>query len=950
MFSRLLALACGLCTATIVTADTGDLVRIGDLWRYHKAPNKAARPPADWHMPAFNDPRWRFASSGFEIADDHEGLPSKGSPGYMFMRRTFKVLDPASVRALTLRVEHEQGYVAYLNGVEVARNETSGVHYPTPEERAAGIEDPLLTVGGHDLSPYAALLVPGDNLLAIEGTYTGESASTLSLAATLVANFPRGPFIQNSTTHSVQIIWRTSEPGSTLVRYGLSPAVSSFVTDGQNAPTNHHVITLTGLTPDTRYFYQACSVVDGEEMCSAIESFRTLKAAGPIIFGALGDTGDASTSQRQIASVLRSFNPDLVIHHGDVIYGGFTDATVDTRVFNIYTQMKNTPFFFSAGNHDLNCCGGPPDNGLTNFQNAFYLPTNSMEGTELYYSFDHGDCHFVALFNPWFTSYVFTNGTAQYHWLTNDLAMSAKKWKFLFFHNPIAHSGNPHSAADRDMNGVMDQTQLMQLIEPIASTYGVQMVFNGHDHTFEKLAPTNGLHSVVSGGGGYSGLYSLMATNRHIACAQHRPIHHCLKVTVDGDVLRADAFSTAGAYVDGFVINRALPPDRVYSSSWTTPVFETATPNSDGNVLGQTFDLIGTPILPRHGRFANMGEFYLNNDSTNLYLGFRNVMYYSNNNLFVFIESPRMAGVTSMSGVGNGVIDPAAQGADGLDCLENLSFTGFNPTLGCILGDEFADRTTNRFARLGMALNIGQGVFRLDANLTPIAGARLQQFNRSPETAPVANDSNADFIEVAIPFSALGDVQPGDILRVAGVAAGPGFDPAAQTRQLDTAVLGTSFSGSGQDPVTLGAVRVRLAFPPNFDNDGDGLLDNWELAYGLNPQSSAGINGAGGDPDNDGHTNGQEQLAGTNPRDGASVLRVSLTPVDSGFYRVSWPSVPGKSYQLEYAENQITNFTGFAGPTWPRMAISGNEVYEDDVSTNMPPSVLRAYRVRVVEP
>jgi hypothetical protein len=423
-----------------------------------------------------------------------------------------------------------------------------------------------------------------------------------------------------------------------------------------------------------------------------------------------------------------------------------------------------------------------------------------------------------------------------------------------------------------------------------------------------------------------------------------------LKVTVNGDVLRLQALNTRGEYIDGFVINRALPPDLLYASSWNTPAFETAAPNSDGNVPGQTFDLIGTPILPRHGSFANMGEFYVNNDSTNLYLGFRNVMYYSNNNLFVFIESPRLAGVTTMSGVGNGLIDPSAQGADGLDCLENLSFTSFTPTLGCILGDEFADRTTNRFARLGMALNIGQGVFRLNANLTPVADTRLQQFNRSPESAPVANDSNADFIEVAIPFAALGDVQPGDVLKVAAVAAGPAFDATAQIRQLDTAVLGTSFSGSGQNPVALGAVRVRLAFPPNFDNDADGLLDNWELAYGLNPQSPTGIDGASGDPDNDGQSNSQEQIAGTNPRDAGSVLRLSLTPVDSGFYRVSWQTVPGKSYQLEYAENDISNFVGFAGPTWPRLAISGNEIYEDDISTNMPPSIFRTYRVRVLEP
>jgi hypothetical protein len=155
-----------------------------------------------------------------------------------------------------------------------------------------------------------------------------------------------------------------------------------------------------------------------------------------------------------------------------------------------------------------------------------------------------------------------------------------------------------------------------------------------------------------------------------------------------------------------------------------------------------------------------------------------------------------------------------------------------------------------------------------------------------------------------------------------------------------------SLSGAGKGPVVLGALRVRLAFPPNMDSDGDGLLDNWELAYGLDPARAAGNDGADGDPDGDGSTNAEEQLAGTDPRDPNSVLRLSLTPVDRTFYRVTWPAVPGRKYQLEHADDQITNFTDFSGLNWPRMALSSEETYEDDVSGSS--SLLRAYRVRIV--
>ena len=59
---------------------------------------------------------------------------------------------------------------------------------------------------------------------------------------------------------------------------------------------------------------------------------------------------------------------------------------------------------------------------------------------------------------------------------------------------------------------------------------------------------------------------------------------------------------------------------------------------------------------------------------------------------------------------------------------------------------------------------------------------------------------------------------------------------------------------------------VQLGWTPPADGDGDGLSDGWETTFGLDPGSSTGVNGAGGDPDGDGVSNADERTAGTHPR------------------------------------------------------------------------------------
>ena len=143
------------------------------------------------------------------------------------------------------------------------------------------------------------------------------------------------------------------------------------------------------------------------------------------------------------------------------------------------------------------------------------------------------------------------------------------------------------------------------------------------------------------------------------------------------------------------------------------------------------------------------------------------------------------------------------------------------------------------------------------------------------------------------------------------------------------------------DGLTLQASRlVQVTVYGQTDSDGDGLPDNWERLYGLDPFSAVGVNGANGDPDGDGFTNLEEYIAGTNPRDPTSLLRINQ--ISSGGQVIQWQSVPGKNYQVVSTTALGLAFQPVSGII---TAFGGTASF-----TNLAPGSLRQfYRVQVVQ-
>jgi hypothetical protein len=295
-----------------------------------------------------------------------------------------------------------------------------------------------------------------------------------------------------------------------------------------------------------------------------------------------------------------------------------------------------------------------------------------------------------------------------------------------------------------------------------------------------------------------------------------------------------------------------------------------------------------------------------------------------------------------------------------------MVFRGFRPTVAAILGDEFADGQFRGHARPGAAFAPGQGVFRLDRSLSDVAGARLRQFNRSPQTGPVFGEQNADFIVLSVPLSALGPLANDRRVHLAAVVVNAATNETGQTvLSVDTGFLGNSLRSIDGGGTELSPWTVQLTSgidtdddglpddrelllatdPTKPDTDADGLPDGWEVRHRLNPLRGDGESGGSADPDDDSMSNLAEWKAGTDPRDARSKLQLEIERTSPDRLRLRWLAVLGRRYALEVAEHPLQPFHPVDSQAFPRVARGPFESHDVELPTDS--GRTRYYRLRI---
>jgi hypothetical protein len=160
------------------------LVDAAGLVRYFRG---LADPGAGWNEGCFDDSAWRLGYTGIGYGDDDDATRLDDMAGRyvaVYLRAPFAVGDPAGIGRLTLSVDYDDGFAAYLNGVAVARRnvpEDADHLTPATASREAGKPEYFL------LEDPVALLRTGRNVLALELRNVALDSSDASIIPCLVA-------------------------------------------------------------------------------------------------------------------------------------------------------------------------------------------------------------------------------------------------------------------------------------------------------------------------------------------------------------------------------------------------------------------------------------------------------------------------------------------------------------------------------------------------------------------------------------------------------------------------------------------------------------------------------------------------------------------------------------------------------------------------------------------
>jgi acid phosphatase type 7 len=291
-----------------------------------------------------------------------------------------------------------------------------------------------------------------------------------------------GPLVQMASSNSVTLVWYTTRPAACTV----SVTFEGRTREIPSAPEGRcHSVRIDDLLTGTTYSYE---IRCGSRPLTAGLAFQTNRPSGAkFSFIVFGDSGKASRGQYALAADMSALEPrpDFLLHTGDLVYPDGARERYEERFFAPYRALLSRVAFWPClGNHDLD------DSGIAAaYTEVFDVPRNGPPGTpaEHNYWFDYGNCRFVVLDTE---ASEATLRDCVAPWLERTLQGPDLRWRFVAFHVP------PYTGGKYAPNPVIQRT-----LVPALEAGGADLVFNGHDHNYQRTAPLRGGELIAPGDG-----------------------------------------------------------------------------------------------------------------------------------------------------------------------------------------------------------------------------------------------------------------------------------------------------------------------------------------------------------------------------------------------------------------------------------------------------------------
>jgi hypothetical protein len=250
-------------------------------------------------------------------------------------------------------------------------------------------------------------------------------------------------------------------------------------------------------------------------------------------FAVIGDYGTDTEDEAKVAGLVSSWNPDFVITTGDNNYPVGAAETIDANIGKYYWRFignyrgvygqgsATNRFWPSPGNHDW-------DNGTL----APYLGYFTLPGNGRYYDVVVGPVHLFAVDSDPREPDGTTADSIQGQWLKAALASSTSCYDVVYFHHPAYSSGSHGSA--------------FNMRWPFEA-WGADVVFAGHDHTYERARVGGIRHFVVGVSGQEAYAFNTVVTESEVRVAGRKG---ALLVTVRDDGITYQFFTHDGSELD----------------------------------------------------------------------------------------------------------------------------------------------------------------------------------------------------------------------------------------------------------------------------------------------------------------------------------------------------------------------------------------------------------------